>query len=1345
MTISNVFVGSEKGTKAAWKGFSSQTLYIAHRLMFLDDHSDFFPEKVEDLLVVRDNIPTEAVQVKNYSSELKLSDFSPRKPDSFFRRALSLRQENNTLKILIISFGPLGKELEKLGQGDENIKKKITARLLTYEYSQGDVDWLLENLEIQVVNQTYLEEQIYTDLTQKTETMAAPRLALAVLTHYVSVLSQKGGKTSKKEWNQKLHNIASDLVAMSGFHQEYGRSLRPLFEYKTNLPSEKITEQYRMGINARPDHIRHNLDFKRETWLQEIEHNFIGNQVVIIRGASGQGKTSLAYRYLIDTYPESNVICIEQVETSSQAANIVAAMSNLSISKEDDLIAYIDVQPYQTGWIWVLQQLQKTGRTIKLLVTIREEDYRRTVVDKSSISMEEIELLFDKEEAQAIYPRYSLSKFRNFDEAWDKFGGKGPLMEFVYLINAGQTLTLRQKLSAQIEQIRMNEADTQSWLEFLRLSTYAGRHNLNLNLRKAIKVTQCKNYEKMIHLFEKEYLLRETDDKTYIEPLHAIRAEIIYSILEDPGLYPEDELMIQAIQCVDNFSQTLVVNHCYENEFPHDLVKKIAAISFDKWANYASALRGILWVEVYRLFRVNKEIVLLGDSHLNNSFGFLALADITGLLGEYNPEEILDVMRTINPQGLTVFRDIFAKIPQKHLQYDFVDIFIGNHERNMPQGIPEDSAEASNLGFILFWLSIRNIFIDKFFADGKFIPVLNAIDPDAALDLIEGVYHQKWTSLYSKAVNALSPRVYSKWRIISFEEDENKVSSHFIADVFTDHAGKHLSAHSQNMAVVNALRKLYPGKDKYATKILGADFMEGIPVPDQEKNVDAQYLKNEWVTQLNGWYRNLNTYEHRANTWGEYVDEIIQIRNSAADAAQAIAKGLDFLYKKSGNLKKLTSTEVTDLLSKTHQQLSGDKSILPKSVVDQFGFVGDTVKEDSNQQKQKEKNAQEVLRGSVQAILTKKIRDAFRKYCSSFAAFLNQKNDLIASRTKGTPAPQNIHLPLINLLETISQIKVMQREFRKLFEELIDEEKIEDLEKREMENMELLLEMWKFLEETNLQKLDSVAYTRKKKITQRKQKIEGFFTQKLLAIDGVSNISKPTPRVDGEFNIYVTVDIHYTELFFKSLFDKFKRTFPNAATYTIDELYIRSFVDNIIVIPALNNFPMMGAIEVETRNLIIFDEERIRRYETPYEPDEYMKNNFTLLPKDALVSRWGILLGLINAINLMLAHSYKTNETIASFDQKTIIKDVYLEWTHDGVASLSEILDLFSVELQGLFNQLDKKDDAKTLLNSIKQKTNLLATKKEALMQSAERQLVSELLGGVETDLEHLFAHIVKV
>lgn len=78
------FIKSEQGTRAAWKGFSSQTTYIAYRVMSLCDDSEFLPERVEDLLIQKKNIPTKLVQVKNLTADLSLSSLAPDKDDSYF-------------------------------------------------------------------------------------------------------------------------------------------------------------------------------------------------------------------------------------------------------------------------------------------------------------------------------------------------------------------------------------------------------------------------------------------------------------------------------------------------------------------------------------------------------------------------------------------------------------------------------------------------------------------------------------------------------------------------------------------------------------------------------------------------------------------------------------------------------------------------------------------------------------------------------------------------------------------------------------------------------------------------------------------------------------------------------------------------------------------------------------------------------------------------------------------------------------------------------------------------------------------------------------------------------------
>lgn len=88
------FNKSDMGAQAAWKGFSSQTLYIASRLMGASDEYLFYPEDIEDLVVKKDDAVIEAVQVKNISSDLTLSSLASTKSskggERFFKRVCYL-------------------------------------------------------------------------------------------------------------------------------------------------------------------------------------------------------------------------------------------------------------------------------------------------------------------------------------------------------------------------------------------------------------------------------------------------------------------------------------------------------------------------------------------------------------------------------------------------------------------------------------------------------------------------------------------------------------------------------------------------------------------------------------------------------------------------------------------------------------------------------------------------------------------------------------------------------------------------------------------------------------------------------------------------------------------------------------------------------------------------------------------------------------------------------------------------------------------------------------------------------------------------------------------------------
>ena len=172
---------SEKGAEAAWRGFSTQTLYIAGRLLECDDNElEFYPEQVEDLLVKRGESISELVQVKNLTKDLSLSDLSPQKQDSFFRRCLKYK-DNEEIILKVVSFGNVGSEMLTLLQADSRTETSIAKKLVSYGYGTEDVEWLLTHLQVEKVSEDVLQKNIEVEMGKYTEIAAATELAYEVL------------------------------------------------------------------------------------------------------------------------------------------------------------------------------------------------------------------------------------------------------------------------------------------------------------------------------------------------------------------------------------------------------------------------------------------------------------------------------------------------------------------------------------------------------------------------------------------------------------------------------------------------------------------------------------------------------------------------------------------------------------------------------------------------------------------------------------------------------------------------------------------------------------------------------------------------------------------------------------------------------------------------------------------------------------------------------------------------------------------------------------------------------------------------------------------------------------
>ena len=207
------FTKSDIGAQAAWKGFSSQTLYIAHRLLSDDGSYEYYPEDIEDLIIKKDGVIIEAVQVKNIKADLSLSSLASTKTskggEGFFNRMCSLHISNDSFSsITIVYFGSLGQELQEVKENNETTKKKLAKRLEEkHNLSATDATWLIDSLKFEKVGLEELDSSIESQISTYIPAMPAPMLAKELLIQYISQLSNLKGFTTLDLWKEKIYGI----------------------------------------------------------------------------------------------------------------------------------------------------------------------------------------------------------------------------------------------------------------------------------------------------------------------------------------------------------------------------------------------------------------------------------------------------------------------------------------------------------------------------------------------------------------------------------------------------------------------------------------------------------------------------------------------------------------------------------------------------------------------------------------------------------------------------------------------------------------------------------------------------------------------------------------------------------------------------------------------------------------------------------------------------------------------------------------------------------------------------------------------------------------------------------
>lgn len=1266
-----IYSSADRGGNSAWKGFSSQTTYIASRLIFEKNISlTYYPESIEDLKIQgKDGYIVELVQVKNLSSKLVLSDLQPQKEGSFFKRALSIKNDNPNLMVRLISYGDIGTELLNWNKNRKSstVEDNITSKLKTYKYSLEDINWLRDNITIEKHDESELKDLILAELEKDIETAISPEIAYDILVNYVSRLSRYQMNTSHIEWQKKLRTLSLSLASISGWKNQFGKTILPLSEYR-NFNSDNIEsyrKEYENGVSALPQHIINDFDIPRQYWLDALDKSYEKHNLTIIHGSSGQGKSSLAYRYLFNNYADNEIFIVSGISNQQQALDIGAALREVK-KNNFNMIVYIDVRPYDNNWVWLIEQISTLNLGIPVLVTLREEDFNRNPIDKNYIQYNDIQLTLNEIEARDLYDRYPTDKYLSFEESWKNYGEYNLLMEYIFFLRENESLKTR--LHSQIDKLILKEKNISNWLLALLIISYAGREEVPINIKKLLNNIEIKNYHRMLLIFNQEYWVRSSDDNITLSCLHPVRAKLLYDILIEKELISDEEVLLQSIQFTDYYPKTLLIDYFYHHSISTDFIAKLSTLSYTTWDTFAGVLESLLWLSVWQYYKKHEEIIEQGNLLTNNAFAFTMITDITGYL-DFDNKYLLDMFKNKNPMIFHKANNLLDSISEKKINYMHVDDFL----KNTMDRLPLDDVLTSNTliycGFTLFWFARRDILLEE----SIFINAIDKVDYSDSLAVCElalGIQKQKWQGIYNRLLTKIKPLITKQLNIVYLNDKDKILHAYAINDISAND-----SNNTKTMLAVDALRMLYTEKEEYYVTLIGSDIIEGIPVFDNIKTIKKDSLPYKWITRLNGWFIGLDEYKYLLENWKDIYEEILIRRQEIHAISTYLIKAIDDYFKKR-KLNRFTNREYT----KKENQFKAGNYILkpPKCAMNKYGMSSRISNfTDITPFIQRKIEKQQEYQGDKETFSILKV---YNDYIYDFQFFLTQKNQLLLDKMQNKSTSNIGRLSYVNLIFALEKFPKMLDLFELEFSKFTS---MDTFDENEVGELFLLGIMWEHVYNVPCRVENSVMYGKKKEMNYKKDIIKSFINETICNIQGVKQVVYSDNR-----EVFVLLDILYAESFIEDVFLQYTNKFTKLDYGTFDFAFFSLLVKRINVQYCYNSDPTIGGFQIRTLdftkdNIDSFLESVIR---TSIGFDNYHWDIPTGKIKYILT-----IIGLIESLNLILRHVEDVINELSKIENTDYLQtQVLSSWkvtcdsiTKDIFKDINEACEMLQVYLLG--------------------------------------------------------------
>lgn len=881
------------GARAALAGYRKQFLFTLHTILSCGGTIQI--EGREDLdRVDAEGSVIESVQVKAYGDALTLAVIQP-----FLLRFAEQAVTRPDLRGRLVSFGPLGPELDAAWAGAGHERTRVEAKLIAAGMDAAAARWLFDRVELEIVDEHAIELEVRAALgSLATGADVDASFDLLMLWMYAS--AERSLRVDRDVLRERLDRVGRHVAERSVSAREWFTNLVPIERVTTNT-RDNLEQEYREGVGARLEHIAAGLDVERPELMTRIDDAFSVKPIVILRGASGQGKTTLALRWLYQHLDAHVAVEIREIRDHQHARELSLAIASYVRVTGIAITLFHDTRPGDTAWTELLREVPSLSNA-RLLVTIREDDWRRVTTDIPSVRFEEIGLTLEEAEARGIHrrlaERQAIPHIHDFEDAWTRFEG-GPLLEFVYALT--QTVTLRERLRGQLERLADDEATRPGLLRLLRWTVIADAYGARLDARIAAQQLGLAEPGMVCARLEQEYLIRNEGGR--LAGLHAVRSKLLVEIFEtmDEGFTEWVDQAVALLPALIERDREIFLLHAFALRAPMRarLLAALDGLISPTWEGVRAVLRALTWLGVAQYVQLNEKLIDEVQQKEGTSW-YIFLQDDVVNLSAITRHSTVDIFGSLGAPAESRRADALAWQARLRGSEQVLALARAWMERQVLPPPPGSVAEWSAAAESLFWAGHLGIAVDL---SEAWLMAFDRAYADLEVRTLADFHYGLWrlgrTIMLSERHASIVERFRHEYAILEIRDARPEITVEYLVQYENLQSEANLATflNAESVARCEILYRLFPDYEHWGARGIGHGFV-GFAHDDSSKLLGRAALPPMELVRLQGALYRLGDLRLRVQTWPEWCERVLGQRRAACEGMEALLHGVEGYFRR---------------------------------------------------------------------------------------------------------------------------------------------------------------------------------------------------------------------------------------------------------------------------------------------------------------------------------------------------------------------------------------------------------------------------------------------------------------